>query len=99
MLGLLIGAVIIGVLAAVVSGIGWLFFAVAGGIFFCGLPAALGTGFVHDEVSYAADRADARQEEADQKADMRELVRDVTRDGTPSVVYDNRQVHFHGGGK
>jgi hypothetical protein len=50
-------------------------------------------------VSYAADRADLRQMEADRRADIRELVRDVTEEHEPPVVYDNRQLHFHGGGK
>jgi hypothetical protein len=94
-LGFLIATVIIGVLAAAVTGIGLVGVVVWAIVFFGGLPALLPMVFVHHEVSYHADRADARQKEADHRADMR----DVLQDRRPRIIHDNRQIHFHGGGE
>jgi hypothetical protein len=95
MLGLLIASVIIGGIIAAISGVGLLFWIVAGIVFFGGLPVALAGSFIHNEVGYMADRADARQRESDAKAELRGLLADTK----PTTVHDNRQIHFHGGGE
>jgi hypothetical protein len=75
-LGLLIISIIVGAIVAGVTGIGFLFWVVAVPLFVCGLPFALITGFVHDEVSYAQDRADYREEMRQIAEDERELERE-----------------------
>jgi hypothetical protein len=83
------------------------FFWVAGGVvFICGLPSALISSFIHNEVSYAQDRADYRQAmleiKADELIDAHEFAEDLRTDrlirasGTQTTVYnDNRQVRLY----
>lgn len=109
MLILLILSFIIGAVVGGVSGIGILGW-VAGIFFFvCGLPGALITSFVHDEVSYAQDRADYRQLKSDiaaqELAETHEYAEDERNDRlvetikkNPKRIYnDNRKqsVHLH----
>jgi hypothetical protein len=69
-----------------------------GAIFICGLPTLCKYAFVHHTVGWFSARADLRQMESDRRADTRAMMAEHMKDGTPSVVHDNRQIHFHGGG-
>jgi hypothetical protein len=109
MLALLILSVIIGIAVSGFSGFPILGLLAGGFVFFCGLPGALITSFVHGEVSYAQDRADWRQYKADlvnsSLAEEYEYAEDIRIDrlietakkNQKQVFYDNRQVHFHAG--
>jgi hypothetical protein len=110
MTGLLIVSVILGGLAASLSGLSFLFWVVAVVFFVCGLPFALLASFVHGEVSYAQDREDYRQAMSDivaqERADEHEyaederldrLARSVRNTSAASVNVDARQIHLHGG--
>jgi hypothetical protein len=101
LLSAIIGLVIGGITGYALAGV-----LVGGFVFICGLPVALITDSVHDEVSYAQDRADERQELADLEADERQLDLDFYEDEridrltdaigkVKSVINDNRQVHIH----
>ena len=76
----LVLAAIVGILTE--SGMGFLI--AFGFCFISGLPRALAMDFIHGEVEYLADRADARQEESDM---FREDYQ---------VYNDNRSVRFYG---
>jgi hypothetical protein len=76
--------------------------------FVCGLPWALVTSFVHNEVSYTQDRADYRATMAEIAAEElacdHEYAEDARVDRIVESVKksqkktynDNRQVHIHG---
>jgi hypothetical protein len=108
-IALLIISAIIGVVVSGVTGIGVLFWLAGGFAFFCGLPFALATSFVHGEVSYAQDRADYREAMAEIQAEelaaehevaedarTEKLVKAVKRSRRSTTYNDNRQIHFHG---
>jgi hypothetical protein len=107
MLILLIMSAIVGLVAYGFTGIGFLFWLAGGVVFFCGLPFALVTSFVHGEVSYAQDRADYRQTmaeiKAEELADEHEFAEDARIDRLAATVKknsvrtynDNRQVHLY----
>ena len=75
----LIISVIIGCIVAGVTGINFLFWVVAIGIFILGLPGALIGGFFHDREEYRQDRADYRAMMRDLHEDMREEEREMRR--------------------
>jgi len=99
---LLIMSVIIGAIVGGLSGIGVLGWVAGGVIFILGLPGALIGSFIHGEVSYAQDRADYRQMQADIAAEEAEDERTErlldALDDPQQVYYDNREqhIHFHG---
>ena len=84
----------------------WLAGVVAGGfVFLCGLPFGLLAGIIHGFISYSHDRADDRQIMADLNEDFRFDEREQNEDrrtdkllsaSKPSVIHDNRQIHYHG---
>jgi hypothetical protein len=84
LLFLLILSVILGAVAANLTGIGFLFWVVAIFVFICGLPGALITGFIHGENKYAQDRADYRETmreiAEDERAYEHEMYEDVRMD-------------------
>jgi len=110
MLVLLIISIIIGFVISGVTGFGFIGIAVGGFIFICGLPSALLGSFVHDEVSYAQDRADYRQLCSDltaqEIAETREYAEDERNDRlveavkkNPKQVYNDHRkqsIHLHG---
>jgi ABC-type transport system involved in cytochrome bd biosynthesis fused ATPase/permease subunit len=110
MFTLLIVVTIIGLFVTGITGIGILGIAAAAFFFVCGLPAALVAGFIHNEVSYAQDRADYREELAEIAAGELEAEREYTDDARTdrlvqavkrkhgqTIYQDSRQVHIHGG--
>jgi hypothetical protein len=109
MLGLLIAAVILGFIVSGITGVGFLFWIVAGAVFLCGLPGALVTSFVFGAIDYAQDRADYRMEmemaaeeerlEREIEADeyrTRQLSSAIRRQKRPQVNVDARQVRIYG---
>jgi hypothetical protein len=108
MITLLIVALILGVIVSGLTGIGVLFIPAVIFFFVCGLPWALVTSFVHNEVSYTQDRSDYRETMAeitteeiacdheyaeDERVDR--LVEAVKKIQT-KTYNDNRQVRFYG---
>jgi hypothetical protein len=107
MIALFITAVVIGAAVSGLAGIGVLFWIAAGVVFVCGLPLALLLSLVHDEVSYAQDRADYREAAAETAAAELAFEREAAKDeradrledavkSARSVYNDNRQVHIYG---
>jgi hypothetical protein len=95
MIALLLFSAIVGMFVAGVAGP--IFGVIAGvALFVCGVPFALISDFVHDSISYAADRADYRSMIEELNEDAREIERAEREDRGPSVFNDNRQVHIHG---
>jgi ABC-type transport system involved in cytochrome bd biosynthesis fused ATPase/permease subunit len=108
MITLLVVALILGAIITGLTGQEALFLPVAVFFFICGLPWALVTSFVHNEVSYTQDRADYRAEmseiTAEELADEHEYAEDERIDRLVEAVKkiqkktynDNRQVRFYG---
>jgi hypothetical protein len=107
MITLLIVSAIIGAVVSALTGIGLLFWVVGGVVFIGGLPSALVSSFIHNEVSYALEREDYRQTMLEIKAgeliDEHELAEDARTDrliessGSRINVYnDNRQIRLYG---
>ena len=107
MLALLIFSIIVGVIVAAISGVGFLFWVFAIGVFVCGLPAALVVGFIYGVVDHAQDRADEREMMREIAEDERmdrylDKLDELNEDIDPDIYidnrryYDNRQVHYHG---
>jgi hypothetical protein len=107
MLALLIVSIIIGAAISAITGIGALFWVAGAAIFICGIPFALVTSFIHNEVSYAQDRADYRQEmlgiKTEELADEHEFAEDERLDrlveavkkNSTKIYNDNRQVRLY----
>jgi hypothetical protein len=111
MLGLLIWAIIVGAIAAGLTGISVLFWVVSIAIFVCVLPFALISDFIYDKIDYAQDREDYREEIRqiaedermdrylskldDYKDDFNSLDDYGYRSKPTNVYIDNRQVHYH----
>jgi hypothetical protein len=107
MIALIIVSIIIGAAVSGLTGIGILFWVVGAAIFICGLPFALVTSFIHNEVSCAQDRADYRQEmleiAAEELADEHEFAEDERLDrlvesvkkNSTKIYNDNRQVRLY----
>ena len=102
----LIVCVVLGAVVSAVTNIGFLFWVVAIAAFICGLPFALITSFVHNEVSYAQDRADDRaamaEIAAEERAEWHEMEADARMEryieaskNYRRTYIDNRQVHIH----
>ena len=83
----LIVCVVLGAVVSAVTNIGFLFWVVAIAAFICGLPFALITSFVHNEVSYAQDRADDRAAMAEIAAEERAEWHEMEADGTYGALY------------
>jgi hypothetical protein len=109
MIALFIISIIFGSVVSGITGIGILFWLAGGFTFFCGLPFALATSFIHGEVSYAQDMAEYREamaeiqaeglaakHEAAEDARASRLVKAVKKDRRSTTYNDNRQIHFHG---
>ena len=109
MLGLFIFALIMTVVVGGATGMAGVGIFIGVLLFVCGLPAALITGYIHSENSYAQDREDARAERAEWAAEEREYLREAAADdrndrlidslersGRRTTYIDNRQVHYHG---
>jgi hypothetical protein len=108
MITLLAAALILGAIITGLTGLGFLFLPAVIFFFVCGLPWALVTSFVHNEVSYTQDRADYRATMAEIAAEelagdheyaederAGRLVEAVKKSQT-KTYNDNRQLHIHG---
>jgi hypothetical protein len=109
MIVLLIISIVLGTIVAGVTGMGILFWVVAGGIFVFGLPGLIigwvinGIGgFIHGENDYAQDRADYRElmreiaedERIDRYLDKLDEL-DEKNDDKLDIYIDNRQIPFY----
>jgi hypothetical protein len=89
---------ILGLITGLVSQSALVGLTICGALLICGLPSLFKYLFIHHTVGWFSDRADLRQMQSDRKADYRAAMSDLRKSDTPSVVHDNRQIHFHGGG-
>jgi hypothetical protein len=108
MISLLAAAIILGVVISGLTGLGFLFLPAVIIFFVCGLPFAVISSVVHDEVSYTQDRADYRETmaeiAAEELADEHEYAEDRRIDRLVEAVKrtqrktynDNRQIRFYG---
>jgi hypothetical protein len=90
-LGLLLVSIAVGAVVGIALG-GMAGLLVGAAVLLCGAPFAIIGDFVHEQVSYAQDRADRRSALESLEREARELER---AEREPPVFNDNRQVHIH----